>query len=176
MFAAGHDTGVLVFKLERERIANAGDYSIAMKFSLIDQMLAHYLVLLDNALAEPNRGLTRLDMLDNGERKTVLEQSHGELVAKPATTMVAMLEAAAAANPDKVALVSDEAELTYAWPLGLSTTLALHYRGQSFDDVADRNPLKGAALLDLRAAYPLTRAIEVYGEQVLPALAKSPAR
>ena len=105
--------------------------------ALIDQMLAHYLVLLDNALAEPNRGLTRLDMLDNGERKTVLEQSHGELVATPATTMVAMLEAAAAANPDKVALVSDEAELTYAEVHRRANRLARRLVGQGFgaDDI-----------------------------------------
>ncbi|MGB9223801.1 amino acid adenylation domain-containing protein, partial [Mycobacterium sp.] len=47
------------------------------------------------------------------ERDTVLAQSHGELVATPATTMVAMLEAAGDASPEAVALVSDDAELTY---------------------------------------------------------------
>lgn len=82
--------------------------------ALADQMLAHYLQLLDHALNEPGRRVTSLDMLGTGERAAVLTQSHGELVTMPATTMVAMLESAAAATPDAIALVSDDAELTYA--------------------------------------------------------------
>lgn len=81
---------------------------------LVDQMLTHYLRLLGNALSEPAHRVTSLDMLGPGERAAVLAQSHGELVATPATTMVAMLESAAAAAPDAVALVSDDAELSYA--------------------------------------------------------------
>ena len=62
--------------------------------ALVDQMLAHIVQLLDNALTEPDRRLDRLDMLGDGERADVLAQSHGELVATPPTTMVALLEAA----------------------------------------------------------------------------------
>jgi mycobactin peptide synthetase MbtE len=82
--------------------------------ALVDQMLTHYIQLLDTALAEPEHRLTSLDMLGIGERDSVLARSHGELVATPATTMVAVLEAAASAKPDAIALVSDDAELTYA--------------------------------------------------------------
>ncbi|MGB9305734.1 MAG: amino acid adenylation domain-containing protein [Mycobacterium sp.] len=80
---------------------------------LVEQMLAHYIQLLDNAIAQPEHRLTSLDMLAPGERDTVLAQSRGELVVTPATTIVAMLEAAGDASPEAVALVSDDAELTY---------------------------------------------------------------
>ncbi|WP_328409188.1 non-ribosomal peptide synthetase [Nocardia sp. NBC_00403] len=81
---------------------------------LVDQLLAHYVQLLDSALAEPGRRLGDLDMLGAADRATILEQSRGELVAAPATTMVALLESAAEHRPDTLALVSDTAELTYA--------------------------------------------------------------
>ena len=104
---------------------------------LVEQMLAHYLQLLDNALTEPERRLTSLDMLGAGERDTVLAQSHGVLVATPATTMVALLEATAVATPDAVALVSDEVELTYAGLHCRANRLARWFIGQGFgaDDV-----------------------------------------
>lgn len=47
--------------------------------ALVDQMLTHYLQLLNNALAEPERRLTKLDLLGAGEREAVLAQSHGKL-------------------------------------------------------------------------------------------------
>lgn len=81
---------------------------------LVDQMLTHYVQLLDNALTEPERRITNLEMLGSGEWAGVLAQSHGELVATPATTMVAMLESAASATPEAIALVSDETQLRYA--------------------------------------------------------------
>ncbi|SON61651.1 Dimodular nonribosomal peptide synthase [Mycobacterium simulans] len=82
--------------------------------TLVDQMLTHYIHLLDHALAAPEHRLASLDMLGTGERAAILAQSLGDLVAAPATTMVAMLEAASAAASDSLALVSDGAELTYA--------------------------------------------------------------
>jgi mycobactin peptide synthetase MbtE len=81
---------------------------------LVDQLLAHYVRLLDNALSQPGRRVTSLDILSTGELAVVLAQSHGELVPTPATTMVAVLESAVAAMPDAVALVAGDVELTYA--------------------------------------------------------------
>ena len=40
--------------------------------ALVDQMLAHYIQLLDNALSTPERRLASLDMLGGGERESVL--------------------------------------------------------------------------------------------------------
>ena len=140
---------------------------------LVDQMLAHYVSLLDNALATPERRVTSLDMLGSGERERVLQQSHGDLVPMPATTMVAVLESAAAARPDAVALVSDEARLTYAELHRRANRLAHWLIGQGFgpDDivglrmttsiefvVAMLAVLKsGAAYLPIDPAYPNER-------------------
>jgi len=103
----------------------------------------------------------------------VLALSHGELVATPATTMVAVLEAAAAATPDAIALVSDEAELTYAELHRRANRLARWLIGQGVgaDDViglrlttsiefivAMLAVLKaGAAYLPIDPAYPEDR-------------------
>ncbi|MDR3506799.1 MAG: TonB-dependent receptor [Caulobacteraceae bacterium] len=53
--------------------------------------------------------------------------------------------------------------VSYDWPLRLNTTLALRYAGRSFDDAANLIPLKAYALTDLRASYPLTARLELYG-------------
>lgn len=82
--------------------------------ALVEQMLAHYEQLLDNALSRPAHRITALDILGAHERAAVLAQSHGELVATPATTMVATLESVAAGRPEAIAVVSDDAVLTYA--------------------------------------------------------------
>jgi mycobactin peptide synthetase MbtE len=140
---------------------------------LVEQMLAHYVQLLDSALAAPERRLTSLDMLGNGERETVLAQSHGELVATPATTMVAVLEDAAVATPDATALVSDQAELTYAELHRRANRLARWLIGEGFGTediiglrmttsiefiVAMLAVLKaGAAHLPIDPAYPEDR-------------------
>jgi vitamin B12 transporter len=54
-------------------------------------------------------------------------------------------------------------EASYRWSPGLTTTLAVRYLGDSFDDVANRNRIKGATLWDLRARWPVSDTIEVYG-------------
>lgn len=96
----------------------------ALSSALVDQMLSHYVQLLDHALREPAHRVASLDLMGPGERDAVLAQSHGELVASPAATMVAALEAAAAAAPDSLALVSDDAQLTYAQLHGRANRLA----------------------------------------------------
>ncbi|MBW0016061.1 MAG: amino acid adenylation domain-containing protein [Mycobacterium sp.] len=141
--------------------------------ALVDQMLAHYVQLLDHALAQPQRRLTSLDLLGPGERDAVLAQSHGELVPTSATTMVAVLEAAAGRTPDAVALVSEQAELTYAELHRRANRLARWLIGRGFgpDDivglrmttsveflVAMLGVLKaGAAYLPIDPAYPEER-------------------
>ncbi|CAN7205368.1 TonB-dependent receptor [Phenylobacterium sp. LjRoot225] len=55
-----------------------------------------------------------------------------------------------------------DAEATYRWPTKLSTTVAIHYAGDRYDDVANLNRLKGYVLWDLRASYPITERLEVY--------------
>lgn len=55
------------------------------------------------------------------------------------------------------------AEATWRWPVGLSTTLAVRYAGDRFDDAANSRVVKGHVLWDLRGAYAVTDRVEVYG-------------
>jgi vitamin B12 transporter len=52
---------------------------------------------------------------------------------------------------------------TYVWPVKLSTTVAVRYAGDSFDNAANTRLLKSYSLVDLRAAYPMGHGLEVYG-------------
>lgn len=80
---------------------------------LVDQLLAHYRRLLEDGLNRPQEPLSRLDPFGAEERSAVLAQSRGAHSDVPPTTLVDVLQAAARATPDALALVSDEAELTY---------------------------------------------------------------
>jgi vitamin B12 transporter len=51
----------------------------------------------------------------------------------------------------------------YDWAFGLSTGATVTRVSHSFDDTANLNRLKGYTLVDLRAAYPVTANIEIYG-------------
>ena len=55
------------------------------------------------------------------------------------------------------------AAVSYIWPIKLTTALAVRYAGKSFDDIANTMPLRAYTLVDLRAVYPLTSHLEVYG-------------
>ncbi|MFI6171697.1 amino acid adenylation domain-containing protein [Nocardia sp. NPDC051052] len=80
---------------------------------LIEQLLVHFVRLLDSALAAPRRRIVDLDMLGGSDRTAILDQSHGELVETAPSTLVAMLEHRAAMAGETLALVSDTAELSY---------------------------------------------------------------
>ncbi len=163
----------LAIVLDPDRVSVEFEYQTRLRGELVDQMLAHYLRLLDHALAEPGRRITSIDMLGPGDRAEVLAQSHGELVTTPASTMVALLEAVANATPDAVALVSEEARLTYASLHRRANRLARWLIGRGFgpDDivglrmttsidfvVAVLAVLKaGAAYLPIDPAYPHER-------------------
>lgn len=164
----------LAIVLEPEGAFVEFDYQTdVLSGELVDQMRSHYLQLLSSALADPEHRLANLDMLDAGERKSVLAQSHGELVDTPPTTMVALLEAAGNASPDALALVCDDTELTYAGLHSRANRLARWLIGQGFgaDDliglrmttsiefvVAMLAVLKaGAAYLPIDPAYPNDR-------------------
>lgn len=55
------------------------------------------------------------------------------------------------------------AELAYDWPIALQTAISVRYAGDRYDDAANRNVLKGYALWDVRASYPVNEQVEVYG-------------
>ncbi len=53
--------------------------------------------------------------------------------------------------------------LTHVFASGPSATLAVRHIGEAFDDAANRNRLQARTLVDLRAAWPVSAQIEVYG-------------
>ena len=140
---------------------------------LVERMLGHYVQLLDDATRHPDRLLAVVDVLGPDGRAAVLAQSHGELVATPATTVVALLEAVADGAPDAPALVSDTERMTYGELHARSNRLArwMIRQGYGPDDlvglrmststefiVAMLAVLKaGAAYLPIDPAHPKDR-------------------
>ncbi|WP_084523107.1 non-ribosomal peptide synthetase [Nocardia inohanensis] len=86
----------------------------ALAGPLVDRLLAHYIRLLDSALTAPGSRIADLDMLGADDRDEILAQSRGAHADIAPTTMVELFERSVAAAPDTVALVSDDAQLTYA--------------------------------------------------------------
>ncbi len=58
-----------------------------------------------------------------------------------------------------------QANLTagHSWSFGLTTSATISYVGESFDNASNSFKLKGYTLVGLRAAYPMTPQVEVYG-------------
>ncbi len=63
----------------------------------------------------------------------------------------------------RVPLHTANGEVSYVWPFKLTTGVALRFASASFDDALDAHLLKAYTLVDLRASYPLTHNLEVYG-------------
>jgi vitamin B12 transporter len=55
------------------------------------------------------------------------------------------------------------ANLSYTWPIGLATTVAVRHAGRSFDDPANTVALEAYTLVDLRATYTVSDSLEVFG-------------
>ena len=64
-----------------------------------------------------------------------------------------------ARRPEEAANLS----ATYVWPFRLSTTVAVQYAGESFDNASNSTRLEPYTLVDLRASYPINATLEVYG-------------
>jgi len=55
------------------------------------------------------------------------------------------------------------ASLDYHWPFGLVTGLDLNHAGERYDDTANTQLVPDYATLGLRASYPLTPRVELFG-------------
>lgn len=55
------------------------------------------------------------------------------------------------------------AEVTYFWPFGLTTTVAAMHAGKSYDNASNTIELDGYTVVDFRAAYTFRETIEVFG-------------
>lgn len=80
---------------------------------LVGQLLVHYQRLLADGLSRPEETLARVELFDAEEHSALLDQSHGVLTRPSAATLVDLLDAAARATPEALAVVSDDLELTY---------------------------------------------------------------
>jgi vitamin B12 transporter len=58
---------------------------------------------------------------------------------------------------------SVSALVDYAWPFGLTTGATVTHIGDRFDNAANTTRVDGHALVDIRASFPVTQRIELYG-------------
>lgn len=80
---------------------------------LAAQMLDHFEVLLNSALAEPDRPLSRLALFSAEDAEWMRRVSTGEAFETPPTTLCALFEDQAASTPDATAVVYDGAHHSY---------------------------------------------------------------
>lgn len=55
------------------------------------------------------------------------------------------------------------AQLSYDWPVGLTTAIAVQHAGRSFDLPSNTYVIDGYTLVDLRASYAVSDSLEVFG-------------
>jgi vitamin B12 transporter len=58
---------------------------------------------------------------------------------------------------------SVNASIDYNWAFGLETGATITHVGNSFDNAANTRRLEGYVLVDLRARYPITKGVSLYG-------------
>ncbi|MFL5279511.1 MAG: amino acid adenylation domain-containing protein, partial [Rhodopila sp.] len=80
----------------------------------IERMARHFQQLLGTVLDAPHTPLAQLPLLNDNERRHMLEDLNAAAQPVPQTTLVALLEAQAAATPQAVALSDGRSALSYA--------------------------------------------------------------
>ena len=101
---SGADGGALV---EAEYLVEVLDRG------LVEQLLRHYAVLLDNALAHPDHTLSACGLMSEADTEWLRRVSSGEDFATPAATLPALVTARAALSPDAVAVVYEGRQYSY---------------------------------------------------------------
>jgi mycobactin peptide synthetase MbtE len=140
---------------------------------LVDQLLRHYAVLLDEALAAPATALCRLGLLDADDAEWLRRVSTGPAFTTPATTLAALVQGQTETTPDAVAVVYEGRAYSYREINAEANRVAHWLMSQDVgaeDRVAvllDRSPelvitalgiLKaGAAYLPVDPTYPADR-------------------
>jgi mycobactin peptide synthetase MbtE len=102
--AAASDGGALV---EAEYLVEVLDRT------LVDQLLRHYGVLLDNALANPDTTLSACRLMSEADTEWLRRVSSGEDFTTPAATLPALVTRRAALTPDAVAVVYEGRQYSY---------------------------------------------------------------
>ncbi|WP_186001748.1 non-ribosomal peptide synthetase [Corallococcus sp. Z5C101001] len=94
----------------------------------VERMLAHLRTLLEGAVRDPEQPLSRLPLLDARERLRLLEDWSGPRVDMPEACLHSLIEAQVERTPDAVALVFEDAALTYRELDARANQLAWHLR------------------------------------------------
>jgi len=175
------DVGVATFDLAFSFTERDDGLSCAIEYNTdlfdeatIARMARHFQTLLDGAIADPDQPLDRLPLLSAWERRQVLVEWNQTATPFPADRCVHDLFAAQAQRtPDALALICDDAQMTYADLDRRANQLAhvLHRQGLGPDRLAgiclERSPdllvailavLKaGGAYVPLDPSYPAER-------------------
>src|SRR6202042_2035392 len=80
---------------------------------LVDQLLQHYGVLLDNVLADPDITLSACGLMSEDDAAWLRQVSSGERFSTPASTLPGLVTARAARTPDAVAVVYEGRQYSY---------------------------------------------------------------
>ena len=80
---------------------------------LVAQLLRHFAVLLDAALAAPDTELSRLDLMGPADATWLRQMSHGESFTTAANTLGALVSAQAGRTPDATAVVYEGRHYSY---------------------------------------------------------------
>ena len=84
-----------------------------LETALARQMLDHFAVLLDDALAEPDKPLAGLALLGEADAEWLRQMSRGEAFDTAPRTLAALVSEQAARTPDAIAVVYEGRRLTY---------------------------------------------------------------
>ena len=80
---------------------------------LAEQLIDHYLVLLDSALARPGSSLSELNLMSDADREWLREMTHGPAFDTAPATIVDLVEAQAARTPEATAVVYEGRHYSY---------------------------------------------------------------
>jgi mycobactin peptide synthetase MbtE len=81
--------------------------------ALVEQLLRHYAVLLDNALTHPDTPLSACGLMSEADAEWLRRVSSGEAFATPAATLPALVAQRAARSPEAVAVVYEGRHYSY---------------------------------------------------------------
>lgn len=130
------DTGACACELAFHLVESVGRWSIRAEYdadafsaTAVQQLLAHFTVLLQAAVAQPGARLAELPLLTSLERRRLLHEWNNARVAYPRDLPVHELVAAqAVADPDATAVLCADQRLTYRELDQRSNQLGRHLR------------------------------------------------
>ncbi|WP_327334130.1 non-ribosomal peptide synthetase [Streptomyces anulatus] len=97
--------------------------------STVESVVARFVALLDAVAADPQRPLSRVDLLSGAELHRVLDEAHGPAREAEPKPFPALFEARAADHPDRFAVIAGDTRLTYAELNARANRWAHHFIG-----------------------------------------------